>query len=204
MSETSVRRHYVCKYCSHVIAPAKDPAEGDYEIDCDRCGFKNNPFEPKSVSATLAFAFTALILYVPANLYPFMSMDLYGKHSSSTIWGGVVTLADDGSWAIAIVVLLASIIIPFLKLIILFYLALSAKRKRNSAFKTKLYHVVEAVGRWSMLDIFILAILVTIMKLAPWTQVEPEMGSLLFLGVVMFTMMASAQFDPKVLWEDEL
>lgn len=197
-----MKTHAVCKYCAHVIPLAS--AEEIKEVDCERCGQKTNPYQPKSVAATLAFSLTALILYIPANLYPFMSMKLYGNHSSSTIWGGVVALSEDGSWAIAIVVLLASIVIPFIKLLILFYLSFSARKKENPIFKTKLYHIVEAVGRWSMLDIFILAILVTIMKLAPWTEVEPELGSYLFLGVVIFTMLASGQFDPKVLWADEL
>ncbi len=180
------------------------PEKSGNAVGCERCGENNNPYQPKSVKATVAFALTALILYIPANLYPFMTMELYGNRNSSTIWGGVVTLSQDREWAIAIIVLLASIVIPFLKLMILFYLSLSSKQKRNAKFNTKLYHVVEAIGRWSMLDIFILAILVTIMKLGPWAHVEPEVGSLLFLGVVIFTMLASSQFDPKVLWSDEI
>ncbi len=194
-------KHVVCHNCSNV---APFPEEADDAILCERCGHENNPYKPKSPTATFAFSLTALILYFPANLYPFMSIEMYGSQNSSTIWQGVVTLAKDGSWGISIVVLLASIVIPFLKLMVLFYLSWSAKTKNNPVFNTKLYHVIEAVGRWSMLDIFILAILVTIMKLGPFTHVAPELGSYLFLGVVIFTMLASSQFDPKALWEDDL
>ncbi|MBC7371713.1 MAG: paraquat-inducible protein A [Bdellovibrionaceae bacterium] len=152
---------------------------------------------------SLAFSLTALVFYIPANIYPFMTIELYGNRHSSTIWGGIVELNNAGSWPIALIVLLASLIIPFFKLIILFYLALTANNHQHSRFKTRLYTIVEAIGRWSMLDIFLLAVLVAIMKLGPWTHVEPGLGSLLFAMVVIFTMLASAYFDPQLLWERE-
>lgn len=152
---------------------------------------------------TLAFSFTALVLYIPANIYPFMTIELYGNRNSSTIWSGVVSLFESGAWAVALVVFLASLFIPLLKLAILFYLALSARTKRHPQFKNFLYKMVEAIGRWSMLDIFLLAVLVAVVKLAPWAHVQPEFGSLMFLLVVVFTMLASAYFDPKLLWEEE-
>jgi paraquat-inducible protein A len=160
------------------------------------------PSENNSNQLCLIFALTALILYVPANLYPFMTISLYGKTNSSTIWSGVVSLANDGSWAIAIVVFLASVLIPFLKLLILFYLSLTSPQNQ-SALKLYLYNLVEAIGRWSMLDIFLLAVLVAIMKLGRWTEVKPELGSLLFLFVVIFTILASANFNPSVFQKEE-
>lgn len=99
---------------------------------------------------------------------------------------------DSGSWTIAAIIFLASIVIPFIKLIILFYLGLTAKSEKNKILKTRLYNMVEAIGRWSMLDIFLLAVLVAIMKLDKWMSVTPESGSVLFAGVVVFTMLASA------------
>lgn len=161
------------------------------------------PAHPKSVEFTLAFSFTALLLYIPANLYPFMTIELYGNRNSSTIWSGIVSLVESGSWAVAIVVFLASLFIPLLKLLALFYLAFTARSGRHADFKLKLYQVVEAIGRWSMLDIFLLAVLVAIVKLAPWAHVEPEFGSLMFLMVVIFTMLASAYFDPKLIVREE-
>ena len=159
--------------------------------------------QPKSMEFTLAFSLTALVLYIPANLYPFMTIELYGNRNSSTIWSGIVSLFESGSYAVALVVFLASLIIPLLKLLALFYLAFSAKSGRHHGFKLKLYKVVEAIGRWSMLDIFLLAVLVSIVKLAPWAHVEPEFGSLMFLLVVIFTMLASAYFDPDLIVKEE-
>lgn len=158
---------------------------------------------PKSISLTLAYSLTALILYVPANIFPFMSIELYGSRNTSTIWGGIITLVESGSWPIALIVFLASIVIPFVKLLILFYLAATARNGKHLRLKTSLYKFIEAIGRWSMLDIFLLAVLVAILKLGPWTTVEPQIGSLLFALVVIFTMVASASFDPNILWEDE-
>ena len=151
----------------------------------------------------MIFALTAMIFYFPANIFPFMTIEMYSNKNSATIWGGIVQLADSGSWPIAIVVFLASMLIPIVKLIILFYLGLTAQNKQHPRFKTKLYHIVEAIGRWSMLDIYLMAVLVAVMKLGRWTTVEPEIGSLLFALVVLFTMLSSAYFDPKLIWEDK-
>lgn len=199
-NNTSKPSHYMCHVCGYDIEAPLDPSES---FVCSRCGHKHVRHNAKSATMTLVFTLTALIFYIPANIYPFMTIELYGNRNSSTIWSGIVSLAQDGSWAIAIVVFLASLLIPFLKLIILFYLSLTNSTHAHPRFKTKLYFVVEAIGRWSMLDIFLLAVLVAIMKLGHWTTVEPEIGSLLFLFVVIFTMLASAQFDPKLLWKDE-
>lgn len=156
----------------------------------------------KNAQTCLAFSLTALIFYFPANIYPFMTIEMYGRTNSSTIWSGIVSLAEGGSWLIAIVVFLASMLIPFIKLLILFYLSLSAGSAKYSNFKIKLYKVVEAIGRWSMLDIFLLAVMIAIMKLGKWTTVEAEVGAPLFLMVVIFTMLASANFDPKLFWKE--
>jgi paraquat-inducible protein A len=190
---------FICHRCSHTIAVV---GKVGTTIICDRCGHKNHRLAPKSIEKTLAFSLTALILYVPANFFPFMSIELYGDHNTTTIWGGILSLANEGSWGIAIVVFLASILIPLLKLLILFYLSLTAKSGQHPYFKTKLFHIVESVGRWSMLDIFLLAVLVAVVKLSHWTKVTPELGSWLFLSVVIFTMLASSNFDPRLLWQE--
>jgi paraquat-inducible protein A len=169
---------------------------------CDRCGAETHQVKPKSPQLTLACSLTALILYIPANFFPFMTVELYGKRTSTTILGGIQDLFEGGSYFIGVIIFLASVLIPFLKLVILFYLGLTVNG-RNSALKTKLYYVVEAVGRWSMLDIFLLAILVAIMKFGARTECKPEIGSVLFALVVVFTMIASAYFDPKLLWEEK-
>lgn len=199
MTVASEKSFYVCYLCSEAVAI--DHAHSTVVV-CHRCGHKNHRGKEKSSVLTFIFSLTALIFYVPANVLPFMSIELYGNRSSSTIWSGIVSLTESGSWAIAFVVLLASMIIPFVKLIILFYLSATATNGKHALRKTKLYHFVESIGRWSMLDIFLLAVLVAIMKLGPWTRVEPEMGSVMFLLVVIFTMLASANFDPRIFWKE--
>ncbi len=192
--------YFICHVCSHLI---NVPADYNKTIVCDRCGFKNHRLEPKSQHYTFIFTLTALIFYIPANIFPFMTMELYGNRSSSTIWGGIVSLSESGSWGIAIVVFLASMLIPFVKLIVLLYLSMTASSKKRPYLKTKLYQVIEAIGRWSMLDIFLLAVLVAMMKFGHFAHVEPEPGAILFALVVIFTMSASAFFDPKLLWSDK-
>lgn len=151
----------------------------------------------------LIFTLTALILYVPANLFPFMTIELYGSRNRSTIWSGVESLMDQGSYGVAFIVFLASLLIPTVKLIILFYLALTGANGARAGFKMQLFRFVEAIGRWSMLDIFLLAILVAMVKLGHWAHVQAEVGSLMFALVVVFTMLASRYFDPRILWEGE-
>lgn len=193
--------HWLCEACGHQV-PVRDPdlANRCEKARCDRCGHDFIGLKNKSLSMSLAFSLTALFLYLPANLLPFMSMELYGVKNSATIWQGVVQLADGGSWFIALVVVVASIVVPLLKLAVLFVLALRSHSERERLWKTRMYRWVEALGRWSMLDIYLLAVLVAIMKLGPWTNVEPGPGALLFAMVVIFTMLASATFHTRLIW----
>lgn len=189
----------MCEVCANAV-----PFDAETEtIACAQCGHKNHRRRPKSAAKTLAYSLTALIFYLPANIFPFMTIELYGSKNSSTIWSGIVSLNEGGSWPIALLVFMASMVIPFVKLAALFYLSFTAKKRAHSKFKTKLYYAIESIGRWSMLDIFLLAVLVAIMKLGPWTSVTPEIGSLMFALVVIFTMLASKNFDPQLLWKEE-
>lgn len=185
-----------CSICTHSV----EVVEGQV-IVCPQCGHRDRRATIRSARLSLVFSLTALIFYIPANMFPFMTIELYGNRNSSTIWSGIVSLMEQRSYAIALVVFLASILIPIVKLLILFYLALASTNGHRSRFKMNLYHFVEAIGRWSMLDIFLLAILVAMVKLGNWTSVQPEMGAAMFALVVIFTMMASAYFDPRILWE---
>lgn len=146
---------------------------------------------------------TALIFFIPANLMPFMTIELYGTSNSATIWQGIRSLAESGSLFIAIVVFIASILLPGLKLLILLYICLTKNHLKNQKLKTKLYLFIESIGRWSMLDIFLLAVMVAVMKLGPWTRVEPGAGALFFLLVVIFTMLASSNFDTRLIWQNK-
>jgi paraquat-inducible protein A len=199
-TEENTNFYSYCKICSNKIHQNES---FDENMTCERCGEKNERFKFISLDATLAFSLTALIFFVPTMLFPFMTIELYGNRNSSTVWGGVVSLVNDGSWPIGLIVFLASLVIPLLKLLVLFYLSFTARNQKSQKFKTRLYLFIEAIGRWSMLDIFLLAVLVALLKLGHWTSVKPELGSLFFAFVVIFTMLASAAFDPKFIWENK-
>lgn len=190
-------QYYICPICAY-----RNEAQElmDHDLDCQRCGHKVFRIRPYSNRLTFMFSLTALIFYIPANVFPFMTIELYGNRNSATIWQGVTQMAESGSIAIAILVFLASILIPLCKLVVLFYLSATAENEKHLRFKMKLYDIVEAIGRWSMLDIFLLAILIAVVKLGHWTTVKPESGSLMFAFVVIFTMFASASFDPQLIW----
>lgn len=197
MDSRPTRGENLCEVCDFQL----EPVPGKVTV-CGNCGHRDYSQTRRSSRLSLAFTLTALIFYIPANLFPFMSIELYGNRNSSTIWSGTISLAEDGSYGIALIVFLASILIPAVKLIILIYLSMTGANGQRQKLKMRLYHFVEAIGRWSMLDIFLLAVLVAMVKLGHWTTVEPERGSIMFALVVIFTMLGSAYFDPKIIWEN--
>jgi paraquat-inducible protein A len=142
------------------------------------------------------------VLYVPANIYPILRMTLYGATSDSTIWDGVVSLMQHDQWAVAVIVFLASLVIPLAKLAGLFFLvgATVARRGRRLRWRTGLYKFIDTVGPWAMLDVFLLAVLVALVKLSTWAKILPGPGLIAFTAVVVLTMLASAAFDPKLIW----
>jgi paraquat-inducible protein A len=155
---------------------------------------------PESVQRTMAFSLAALILFVPANIFPILSMSKFGYKSESTIWGGVVELWKSGTQGIAILVLLCSIVIPLAKILGLFYICATWK-KQPPYRNTFLLRFIEIIGRWSMLDVFLVAILVALIKLGSIATVKPELGIVAFGCVVVLTMVASANFDSRILWQ---
>jgi paraquat-inducible protein A len=168
---------------------------------CKRCHHQLRGLVHTSRAHSLVYAFTALIFFIPALLFPFMSVEMNGIRNSSTIWQGVKSLSQSGSWMIAFIVFFASIFIPVIKILILFYLGLPTTNEKNALLKTRMYRFVENIGRWSMLDIFLLAILIAVLKISPWTHVEPEIGSVMFGFVVIFSVASSASFDPRTIWK---
>jgi paraquat-inducible protein A len=168
---------------------------------CARCGTRLRRFIPDSRSRTLALALAALALYAPANIYPVMIMDLLGRHSENTVWSGVVSLCQDGMYFIAGIVFVASILIPVLKLLGLFFLALGGgpKNPRRAAL---IYKIICVAGPWAMLDVFLLAIAVALIKFGKFGHVTAGPGIIWFAAVVVLTLFASASFDPRLLWEE--
>lgn len=155
------------------------------------------------ISKTWALVLTGFILYIPANLFPIMSLDILGSTQKETILSGVTELFQSGMWAIGLLVFCASITVPLLKLIGLSYLLISIQcgwipRQRD---RTRLYRVVEFVGRWSMLDVFLLSILVAVVNLGQVATIGPNIGSVFFAAVVITTMFAAHVFDPRLIWD---
>ena len=187
-----------CSVCAYPVAHCETDNK---KLICPRCGCKCNSYKNPDTQKTFIYALTALILYFPANMLPFMTFEMYGNKTQATIWGGIIKLAEGGSWFLALVVFLASMLVPFIKILALFYLSLTAHTGQNQKFKTKLYHFLEKIGSWAMLDVFLMAVLVAIVKLDSMASVTVGDGSFLFLFVVIFTLLASASFDSKVIWE---
>jgi len=179
-----------------------EPLAPGRTAQCARCGSFLAAGARGSLQATAAFAVAALILYVPANVYPIMRMHFYGAYSESTVWDGVASLAQHDQWFVAAIVFLASIAIPLAKLSVLLYLVISAalQRGRRLRDRTRIYRFVDVIGPWAMLDVFLLAVLVALVKLGTIATILPGPGLIAFACVVVLTMLASASFDPKLIW----
>jgi paraquat-inducible protein A len=174
-------------------------------LECCRChAIIDERKRVSSVAITAALTLAALILYIPANLYPILRMSQYGLYSESTVWDGVVSLARHNQWFVAIVVFLASIVIPLIKLLALFFLTISVRlgTVRWLRFRTRLYRFIDIIGPWSMLDVFLLAVLVSLVKLGQLATVLPGPGLVAFTCVVVLTILASSTFDPKLIWQN--
>jgi len=172
--------------------------------ECARCGSRLTRHDGNSLARTAAFSLAALMFYVPANIYPILRMELYGMRSESTAWDGALTLFREGERLVAVIVFLASIVTPFLKLLALFYLVATV-RFRSTAWRrerTWVYRTLEVIGPWAMLDVFVLAVLVALVKLGELATVLPGRGLFAFTAVAVLTIMASASFDPTLIWQD--
>jgi paraquat-inducible protein A len=170
---------------------------------CPRCGSVVSERKTSSVIPSAALSLAALVLYVPANLYPILRMERYGLYSENTIWEGIAEFMRQGYWFVAVIVFLASIAQPLLKLAALFFLCVTAATgsRRWRRQRTWIYKTIEVIGPWSMLDVFLLAVLVSLVKLGSIATVLPGAGLVAFSLVVVFNMLATQSFDPKMIWE---
>jgi paraquat-inducible protein A len=191
-----------CRTCGLLQHVADLPP--DTAAECARCGSTVRQRKPNSLARTTAFSLAALIFYVPANIYPILNMDFYGAYTESTVWDGCVKLFQSGQWPVALVVFFASIMAPLLKLLGLFSLVTTVKYKtaRWRMERTWIHKVVSIIGPWAMLDVFLVAILVALVKLGQLATVMPGTGLIAFTAVVVFTTLASASFDPRLIWDD--
>ena len=190
-----------CESCGLVLWSAASAAE----LRCPRCDFMLHRRKPQSVQRTAAYLVTAALLYVPANLLPVMSTSSVLGRDDHTLVGGILELWTTGSWELAIVVFIASIAVPLLKIASLALLAWTAHHRSRWRQRERagLYRLVETVGHWSMLDVFVVVLLVGMVHFGVVASVEPEAGLLAFGAVVVSTLLASASFDPRLIWPQE-
>jgi paraquat-inducible protein A len=176
-----------------------------HQSRCGRCSAVIHARVPNSVQRTLGLGLAAVVLYLPANLLPIMITDQFGRAVESTIIGGVVLLWDMGSYPVAIVILVASVLIPLGKLAALGLLCWAVTRGRaaSPSQRTTLYRITELVGKWSMVDVFVVAVLVALIQMGGVIAVRPGSAALAFAGVVIVTMLAAESFDPRLIWDQE-
>jgi paraquat-inducible protein A len=189
-----------CTACGQLSRAGADTAPGR----CSRCGAILHPRKPHSIQRTWALLIASMILYIPANTLPVMRTGSLFGNEDHTILGGVVDLWNSGSWDLSIIVFVASIVVPLLKMLALALLAITAQMHSTwgQPQRARLYRLLEAVGHWSMLDIFVVALLVALVQFGNLAQTRPEPGIIAFGAVVVLTMLASAGFDPRLIWDD--
>ncbi|WP_390605438.1 paraquat-inducible protein A [Alteromonas gracilis] len=156
-----------------------------------------------SIQRTWALLLTACILYIPANLLPIMYTEFFGQETPNTIIGGVISLWESGSYPVAIIILIASVIVPVAKIIILAWLNFSVQREKTTSkqLRIRYYRITEAIGRWSMIDVFVVAVLVSLIQMGNTMSIYPGQAALAFCAVVFVTMIAAMTFDSRLIWQ---
>ncbi len=191
-----------CHVCELLVRAPVD--NHDVSLRCPRCGASLHVRKPNSIARTWALVIAAVICYIPANVLPIMTVTSLGKAQSDTIMSGVIYLLLHGMWPLALVVFFASVVVPMLKLVILVYLLISVQWRSNwrPRDRTRLYRFTEAVGRWSMVDIYVVTILVALVHLGNLASIRAEAGAAFFGAVVVITMFAAMAFDPRLIWDN--
>lgn len=185
-----------CEVCEHLAKVAE-------HAHCPRCGAHLHLRKPQCIGRAWALMIAAYALYLPANLLPIMeTRSLFGVQRD-TIMSGVVYLWQSGSWVLALIVFCASIVLPLLKLLSLTTIVTAVQRRRIASplQYAKLYRLLETIGRWSMLDVYVVAILVALVQAQSLATVAPGPGVVPFGAVVVLSMLATMSFDPRLIWD---
>ncbi len=170
---------------------------------CRRCNTPLHERKRNSIQTTWALIATAVVLLIPANVYPVMTVIRFGQGEPNTILSGVLHLIEAGMWGLAMIVFIASIVVPFMKLLILSFLLLSVQQRSRwrPRDRTVLYRMTEVVGAWSMVDIFLVGLLSALVSLDALSTIRPGVGAIYFAGAVVITMFAARSFDPRLIWD---
>lgn len=187
----------VCHTCL-----ALSPAGSEH---CWRCGSLVHARIPNSLQRTVALLVAAIVLYFPANLLPIMTTDQFGRSVDNTIIGGVIVLWNMGSYPVALVILIASVLVPIGKILTVAALCWTVGRHQPISPRQRmtLYRITEFIGKWSMVDVFVVAILVALIQITGIIVIRPGGAALAFAGVVIVTMLAAESFDPRLIWDEE-
>lgn len=188
-----------CHVCRLVTAWTEEP-----HAVCPRCGSSLHARKTRSIARAWALLLAAALFYIPANVFPIMRTQSLSSKDDNTILSGIIELWRAGSPGLAVIVFTASIIVPMLKFVILGYLLVSVQRSSGfvSRQRAKLYRFVELVGYWSMLDVFVVAILSALVHFKILSRVEPLPGVVFFGVVVVLTMLSAMSFDPRLIWDN--
>jgi paraquat-inducible protein A len=187
--------------CSHCAKLWKAVEAGER---CGCCGAKLQMRKPDSLRRTWAFVIAACILYLPANMLPVTITSSFPREEQQdTIMSGIIYFWVSGSWAVAAIIFIASFVVPLFKLAVMMLLLISVEQRSRwqPLQRTKLYRVVEVIGRWSMLDVFVVSLLTGLIQIRGFAEVHPGPGIAAFAAVVILTMLASMSFDPRLLWD---
>jgi len=170
---------------------------------CPRCGARLHLRKPASIQRTAAFVLAGYLLYIPANTLPVLTTVQFGRQEHNTILSGVLELIRNDLWPLAVIVFTASIVLPLIKLVGLTWMLVATRRGSSHLLvaRTRLFRVIDTVGRWSNIDIFSVAVLVAILQFGSLTAVHAGSGLVAFAAVVIITMLAAMVFDPRLMWD---
>lgn len=199
---TAAERNLIgCHTCSLLVPKTYFDEHG--HGTCPRCESPLHSRKTNSIARTWALICAAAILYIPANVYPVMTVIQFGRGAPNTILSGIVHLIEAGMWGLALIIFFASIVVPVLKLIVLSFLLISIQKKSTWRFadRTFLFRVTEAMGAWSMVDVYVVAILAGLVKFGALSTIQPGIGVSFFGAVVIITMLAAHSFDPRLIWD---
>lgn len=194
--------YILCQSCNKLLL-AIDREKPEHSLSCPRCRAEVHTRKPHSMGRTWAYSIAATILFIPANTFPVLNTIMLGQGEPSTIMSGVLQLMHEGMYGIALLIFIASIAVPLIKLLGIFYLLLSIhfRWKTSPLQRTSAFRLIEFIGRWSMLDIFVISILVAVVQFERLASVSAGFGATAFGAVVVLTMLAANSFDPRLIWD---
>ncbi|GAB3256126.1 paraquat-inducible protein A [Chitinimonas naiadis] len=192
-----------CRACGLVCEDVL-PKDGA-AMRCPRCDASLYRRQPNSLARSAAYLIAGMVFYIPANVLPVMYTSKFGQGTDSTILTGVMEFYHDGAWDIALIIFVASIVVPCTKFLAMGVLLLTSYRRSTWAMRerARLYRMVEFIGYWSMLDVLVVALVAALVQFKALSYVEPRIGILFFGVVVILTMLATLSFDPRLIWDGE-